>query len=197
MWQSTYLFSLCAAPVYDKRLWMQMVLATRWARLIRHSLRCSRDVMHLLHSLLQTRLSARPQRWQPVLSGRKEQGRPHSKRKHILSLTIISLLVCEVNRSLPYSTEECVLSPHACAQVMLTVMRPHSEVAWLALPKSRRRVFFSNVHSFTLIKQKLPFTIPELVQASPCRSSDGVLYMGKANSQIGIIVWLLIQHIIR
>uniref|UniRef100_A0AAQ4RVZ7 Serine/threonine-protein kinase/endoribonuclease IRE1 n=1 Tax=Gasterosteus aculeatus aculeatus TaxID=481459 RepID=A0AAQ4RVZ7_GASAC len=26
---------------------------------------------------------------------------------------------------------------------------------------------------------KLPFTIPELVQASPCRSSDGVLYMGK------------------
>ncbi|XP_034046007.1 serine/threonine-protein kinase/endoribonuclease IRE1-like isoform X2 [Thalassophryne amazonica] len=26
---------------------------------------------------------------------------------------------------------------------------------------------------------KLPFTIPELVQASPCRTSDGVLYMGK------------------
>ncbi|XP_060921675.1 serine/threonine-protein kinase/endoribonuclease IRE1-like isoform X2 [Labrus mixtus] len=26
---------------------------------------------------------------------------------------------------------------------------------------------------------KLPFTIPELVQASPCRSSDGVLYTGK------------------
>nr|XP_020475493.1 serine/threonine-protein kinase/endoribonuclease IRE1 [Monopterus albus] len=26
---------------------------------------------------------------------------------------------------------------------------------------------------------KLPFTIPELVQASPCRSSDGILYMGK------------------
>ncbi|KAL7989623.1 hypothetical protein Chor_012289, partial [Crotalus horridus] len=25
---------------------------------------------------------------------------------------------------------------------------------------------------------KLPFTIPELVQASPCRSSDGILYMG-------------------
>ncbi|KAL4648007.1 serine/threonine-protein kinase/endoribonuclease IRE1 [Arapaima gigas] len=24
---------------------------------------------------------------------------------------------------------------------------------------------------------KLPFTIPELVQASPCRSSDGILYM--------------------
>lgn len=27
--------------------------------------------------------------------------------------------------------------------------------------------------------QKLPFTIPELVQASPCRSSDGILYTGK------------------
>uniref|UniRef100_A0A493TDD6 Endoplasmic reticulum to nucleus signaling 2 n=1 Tax=Anas platyrhynchos platyrhynchos TaxID=8840 RepID=A0A493TDD6_ANAPP len=26
---------------------------------------------------------------------------------------------------------------------------------------------------------KLPFTIPELVQSSPCRSSDGVLYTGK------------------
>lgn len=41
--------------------------------------------------------------------------------------------------------------------------------------------------SIILLKQKLPFTIPELVQASPCRSSDGVLYMGKANSQIGRI----------
>ena len=28
--------------------------------------------------------------------------------------------------------------------------------------------------------QKLPFTIPELVHASPCRSSDGVLYVGKS-----------------
>lgn len=37
-----------------------------------------------------------------------------------------------------------------------------------------------------LLKQKLPFTIPELVQASPCRSSDGVLYMGKAASQTGV-----------
>lgn len=27
--------------------------------------------------------------------------------------------------------------------------------------------------------QKLPFTIPELVQASPCRSTDGILYTGK------------------
>lgn len=28
------------------------------------------------------------------------------------------------------------------------------------------------------VLQKLPFTIPELVQSSPCRSSDGVLYTG-------------------
>ena len=27
--------------------------------------------------------------------------------------------------------------------------------------------------------QKLPFTIQELVQASPCKSSDGILYTGK------------------
>ncbi len=50
-------------------------------------------------------------------------------------------------------------------------------------------LWFSNVHSFILLQQKLPFTIPELVQASPCRSSDGVLYMGKAISQIGLF-WL-------
>ena len=27
--------------------------------------------------------------------------------------------------------------------------------------------------------KKLPFTIPELVAASPCKSSDGILYTGK------------------
>ncbi|OXB64849.1 hypothetical protein ASZ78_006587 [Callipepla squamata] len=35
---------------------------------------------------------------------------------------------------------------------------------------------------------KLPFTIPELVQASPCRSSDGILYMGKKQD-----VWYVID----
>uniref|UniRef100_A0A803K5E8 Serine/threonine-protein kinase/endoribonuclease IRE1 n=2 Tax=Xenopus tropicalis TaxID=8364 RepID=A0A803K5E8_XENTR len=35
---------------------------------------------------------------------------------------------------------------------------------------------------------KLPFTIPELVQASPCRSSDGVLYMGKKQD-----IWFVID----
>lgn len=42
----------------------------------------------------------------------------------------------------------------------------------------------SNIDPIRLPSQKLPFTIPELVQASPCRSSDGVLYMGKARFQI-------------
>ena len=31
--------------------------------------------------------------------------------------------------------------------------------------------------------KKLPFTIPELVTASPCRSSDGILYTGKSPTQ--------------
>lgn len=51
-------------------------------------------------------------------------------------------------------------------------------------------VLSSNIHSFILLKQKLPFTIPELVQASPCRSSDGVLYMGN------VMLCIVIKHII-
>lgn len=47
-------------------------------------------------------------------------------------------------------------------------------------------VWLSKGHFVFLFTQKLPFTIPELVQASPCRSSDGVLYMGKADSQTGV-----------
>lgn len=35
---------------------------------------------------------------------------------------------------------------------------------------------------------KLPFTIPELVQASPCRSSDGILYMGRKQD-----VWYVVD----
>jgi serine/threonine-protein kinase/endoribonuclease IRE1 len=33
--------------------------------------------------------------------------------------------------------------------------------------------------------RKLPFTIPELVSASPTRSSDGILYMGKKVDRLG------------
>lgn len=36
--------------------------------------------------------------------------------------------------------------------------------------------------------QKLPFTIPELVHASPCRSSDGVFYTGKHPASLGVQV---------
>ncbi|XP_042168613.1 serine/threonine-protein kinase/endoribonuclease IRE1 [Oncorhynchus tshawytscha] len=36
--------------------------------------------------------------------------------------------------------------------------------------------------------QKLPFTIPELVQSAPCRSSDGVLYTGKKQD-----VWFVVD----
>ncbi|XP_016521220.1 serine/threonine-protein kinase/endoribonuclease IRE1-like isoform X2 [Poecilia formosa] len=35
---------------------------------------------------------------------------------------------------------------------------------------------------------KLPFTIPELVQSSPCRSSDGMLYTGKKHD-----VWFVVD----
>lgn len=31
---------------------------------------------------------------------------------------------------------------------------------------------------------KLPFTIPQLVKASPCRSSDGLLYAGRLSSEL-------------
>lgn len=35
--------------------------------------------------------------------------------------------------------------------------------------------------------QKMPFTISELVSASPCKSSDGLLYTGK--SAMALSVW--------
>ena len=64
---------------------------------------------------------------------------------------------------------------------MLNVMHAHSEV--VNIKRHTACSGFTNVPSFIFPQQKLPFTIPELVQASPCRSSDGVLYMGKANAQ--------------
>jgi len=30
--------------------------------------------------------------------------------------------------------------------------------------------------------KKLPFTVPQLVASSPCRSSDGILYTGMVRS---------------
>ena len=38
---------------------------------------------------------------------------------------------------------------------------------------------YANVTNAIFIFLKLPYTIPELVKVSPCRSSDGILYAGK------------------
>lgn len=88
----------------------------------------------------QARLPARPKRWQPLLSGRKEQRRADGR--------------------------------FAAKQHLRSVVKDGN-------PSPA-------VISCVFLHQKLPFTIPELVQASPCRSSDGVLYMGKAASQTGV-----------
>lgn len=47
-------------------------------------------------------------------------------------------------------------------------------------------VFLTIFSSFLCTFQKLPFTIPDLVRASPCRSSDGILYTG---------LWVLVMRI--
>lgn len=51
---------------------------------------------------------------------------------------------------------------------------------WQHVPRRaelRGTLCWHRCHSVSVL-QKLPFTIPELVQSSPCRSSDGVLYTG-------------------
>ena len=45
-------------------------------------------------------------------------------------------------------------------------------------PKDGSLYAFNNGMGENSIK-KLPFTIPELVTASPCKSSDGILYTGR------------------
>lgn len=49
-------------------------------------------------------------------------------------------------------------------------------------------------HFYESSLQKLPFTIPELVQSSPCRSSDGVLYTGNVK-HICVFVMLLVKSV--
>lgn len=56
--------------------------------------------------------------------------------------------------------------------VSLVAARPQEAGAEL-----RGTLRWHRCHSVSVL-QKLPFTIPELVQSSPCRSSDGVLYTG-------------------
>ncbi|KAJ7386230.1 Serine/threonine-protein kinase/endoribonuclease IRE1 [Desmophyllum pertusum] len=45
-------------------------------------------------------------------------------------------------------------------------------------PKDGSLYAFGSAHDGL---KKLPFTIPELVRAAPCRSSDGILYTGRKN----------------
>lgn len=40
--------------------------------------------------------------------------------------------------------------------------------------------------------QKLPFTIPELVQSAPCRSSDGMLYTGET---VCVCLWARLKDV--
>ncbi|KAM5126409.1 LOW QUALITY PROTEIN: serine/threonine-protein kinase/endoribonuclease IRE1-like, partial [Mantella aurantiaca] len=62
------------------------------------------------------------------------------------------------------------------------------EPAFLPDPNDGSLYTLGNIHSQGLTK--LPFTIPELVLASPCRSSDGILYMGKKQD-----VWYVVDVI--
>lgn len=54
---------------------------------------------------------------------------------------------------------------------------PRQHVPWRQGAEPTRTLRWHRCHSVSVL-QKLPFTIPELVQSSPCRSSDGVLYTG-------------------
>ena len=47
--------------------------------------------------------------------------------------------------------------------------------------------------------KKLPFTIPELVAASPCKSSDGILYTGKKvvkQLDLSFFTLLILAHLL-
>ncbi|XP_040292016.1 serine/threonine-protein kinase/endoribonuclease IRE1 [Bufo bufo] len=69
---------------------------------------------------------------------------------------------------------------------VLQVPTHMEEPAFLPDPSDGSLYTLGSKHSEGLTK--LPFTIPELVAASPCRSSDGVLYMGKKQD-----VWYVVD----
>uniref|UniRef100_A0A8C8AA13 Serine/threonine-protein kinase/endoribonuclease IRE1 n=1 Tax=Otus sunia TaxID=257818 RepID=A0A8C8AA13_9STRI len=56
------------------------------------------------------------------------------------------------------------------------VSKSSGDIKWTLKDGER---FSGSMSTLLSLLQKLPFTIPELVQSSPCRSSDGVLYTGK------------------
>ncbi|XP_051940665.1 serine/threonine-protein kinase/endoribonuclease IRE1 isoform X2 [Hippocampus zosterae] len=58
-------------------------------------------------------------------------------------------------------------------QVAINITEP----SFLPDPNDGSLYIFGGKHKEGLMK--LPFTIPELVQSAPCRSSDGILYTGK------------------
>ncbi|XP_072270164.1 serine/threonine-protein kinase/endoribonuclease IRE1 [Pyxicephalus adspersus] len=69
---------------------------------------------------------------------------------------------------------------------VLQVPTHMEEPAFLPDPNDGSLYTLGSKHSEGLTK--LPFTIPELVQASPCRSTDGILYMGKKQD-----VWYVVD----
>ncbi|KAM3920835.1 serine/threonine-protein kinase/endoribonuclease IRE1 [Leptodactylus fuscus] len=69
---------------------------------------------------------------------------------------------------------------------VLQVPTHMEEPAFLPDPNDGSLYTLGSKHSEGLTK--LPFTIPELVAASPCRSSDGILYMGKKQD-----VWYVVD----
>ncbi|XP_061627778.1 serine/threonine-protein kinase/endoribonuclease IRE1 isoform X1 [Phyllopteryx taeniolatus] len=61
-----------------------------------------------------------------------------------------------------------------------------TELGFLPDPNDGSLYILGGKHKEGLLK--LPFTIPELVQSAPCRSSDGVLYTGKKQD-----VWFVVD----
>ncbi|TNN86039.1 Serine/threonine-protein kinase/endoribonuclease IRE2 [Liparis tanakae] len=66
------------------------------------------------------------------------------------------------------------------------VQTPLSRPGFLPDPNDGSLYVLGGKHKEGLMK--LPFTIPELVQSAPCRSSDGVLYTGKKQD-----VWFVVD----
>lgn len=196
---------MCKYPcVLHTRWWMQIVIVTCWA-----CPNLSLPFTGLKMSCIFLNLYSRPA-FLPdpndgslySLGGKNNEGL--TVRGNIfLSQTIIPHRLRETHGLVPYSRLKCILSPH----VSFSHSKSNAPSSWSykcggacmmfhMYHRTYSMLWLCNAHSFIFLKQKLPFTIPELVQASPCRSSDGVLYMGKANSQIEIIIFcLLIQHI--
>ncbi|XP_007541854.1 serine/threonine-protein kinase/endoribonuclease IRE1-like [Poecilia formosa] len=70
--------------------------------------------------------------------------------------------------------------------VGLAAEREHFGPGFLPDPNDGSLYVLGGKHKEGLMK--LPFTIPELVQSSPCRSSDGMLYTGKKHD-----VWFVVD----